>query len=73
MTELELKKFQKPYTQILKWIDYIALNGEKYFLSLIDDFSNATEVNVINKTGKKIKKLRCDNGILNLVHHISMN
>lgn len=56
------------------------LNGEKYFLTFIDDFSKVAQVYVIksknevydcfvkyvnlieNKTGKRIKKLRCDNG-----------
>lgn len=56
------------------------INGEKYFLTFIDDFSKVAQVYVIksksevydcfvkyvnlieNKTDKKIKKLRCDNG-----------
>lgn len=56
------------------------LNGEKYFLSFIDDYSKASRVYTIkskaevyecfldyintteNLTGKKIVKLRCDNG-----------
>ena len=55
-------------------------NGEKYFLSFIDDFSKCAKIYCINsksetynyfveyvnlmenKTGKKIKTLRCDNG-----------
>jgi len=55
-------------------------NGEKYFLTFIDDYSKAARVNTLNSkievyecfieyintidsiTGKKIKRLRCDNG-----------
>lgn len=58
----------------------IGMNGEKYFLTFIDDYSKAAKVFTIkskeevykcfveyineveNKTGKTIKKLRCDNG-----------
>lgn len=58
----------------------IGLNGEKYFLTFIDDYSKLARVNPIkskdevydclvsyineveNITGKRIKKLRCDNG-----------
>lgn len=58
----------------------LGMNGEKYFLTFIDDYSKAAKVFTIkskdevykclveyineveNKTGKTIKKLRCDNG-----------
>lgn len=56
------------------------LNGEKYFLTFVDDYSKVAQIYVIksksevyncfvkyvnlieNMLGKKIKKLRCDNG-----------
>ncbi|KAK9753667.1 hypothetical protein QE152_g1872 [Popillia japonica] len=44
----------------------VGLNGEKYFLTFIDDYSKVAKTYIIkskeSKTGKRVKRVRCDNG-----------
>ena len=74
--ESEFMKREIIHTDVCGSFKTAGLNGERYFVSFIDDYSKIVKLTIIvifnclvqfvneseNLTGKRVKILRCDNG-----------